>query len=114
MIRIAKAISPTSRSSGVTFVGPRGGRFGPCGPRRSVLDDSCVGGSSSKKSKSMSVSCSLTPGLLQEKVGSLYRLRRPGQDSRPRVEIRETVAEAALALSSNELVAGHYRPLRPL
>jgi len=51
---------------------------------------------------------------LQEKAGSLYRLARRAQDSDPGREIRETVSEAALALAPSELVAGRYRPLRPL
>ncbi len=51
---------------------------------------------------------------MQEKAGSLYRLARRAQDSDPGREIRETVSEAALALAPSELVAGRYRPLRPL
>jgi hypothetical protein len=51
---------------------------------------------------------------LQEKVGSLYRVHRSWQDSRSAPETSETVAEAALALSTSELVAERYRPLRPL
>jgi Protein kinase domain len=62
----------------------------------------------------MSVSCSVTARLLQEKVGSLYRLHRPGQDSSAKRETKGSVAEAALALSPSELVAERYRPLRPL
>jgi hypothetical protein len=62
----------------------------------------------------MSVSCSVTAPLLQEKVGSLYRLHRPGQDSSPERETKGIVAEPALALSTSELVAERYRPLRPL
>jgi eukaryotic-like serine/threonine-protein kinase len=62
----------------------------------------------------MSVSCSVTAPLLQEKVGSLYRLHRSGQDSSPERETKGIVAEPALALSTSELVAERYRPLRPL
>src|SRR5215218_10942622 len=80
----------------------------------------------------MSVSRSVTAPLLQEKVGSLYRLRRSGQDSSRERETKGIVAEAALgglpettavpstshetlpALSTSELVAERYRPLRPL
>jgi hypothetical protein len=51
---------------------------------------------------------------LQEKVGSLYRVRRPWQESRRRAENEQSVAEPAVALSSSELVAERYRPLRPL
>jgi hypothetical protein len=51
---------------------------------------------------------------LQEKVGSLYRLHRPGQDSPTVRETKGLVAEPALALSPSELVAERYRPLRPL
>jgi hypothetical protein len=51
---------------------------------------------------------------LQEKVGSLYRLRRSGQDSSRERETKGIVAETALALSPSELVAERYRPLRPL
>jgi Protein kinase domain len=65
----------------------------------------------------MSVSCSLIAPLsrpLQEKVGSLYRVRRSGQESQHRPENGESVAEPAVALTSSELVAERYRPLRPL
>jgi Protein kinase domain len=51
---------------------------------------------------------------LQEKVGSLYRVVRPAQDSDRIGETSGLVAEAALALSTSELVAERYRPLRPL
>jgi hypothetical protein len=51
---------------------------------------------------------------LQEKVGSLYRVVRPAQDSDRIGENSGLVAEAALALSTSELVAERYRPLRPL
>jgi hypothetical protein len=59
---------------------------------------------------------------LQEKVGSLYRLHRSGQDSSRERETKCIVAEPALgglrealpALSTSELVAERYRPLRPL
>jgi eukaryotic-like serine/threonine-protein kinase len=59
---------------------------------------------------------------LQEKVGSLYRLHRSGQDSSRERETKGIVAEPALgglretlpALSTSELVAERYRPLRPL
>jgi hypothetical protein len=51
---------------------------------------------------------------LQEKVGSLYRVARPAQDSDRIGENSGLVAEAALALSTSELVAERYRPLRPL
>jgi eukaryotic-like serine/threonine-protein kinase len=51
---------------------------------------------------------------LQEKVGSLYRVGRPAQDSDQPGENSGLVAEAALALSTSELVAERYRPLRPL
>jgi hypothetical protein len=51
---------------------------------------------------------------LQEKVGSLYRVRRPWKESHHRPENVQSVAEPAVALSSSELVAERYRPLRPL
>jgi hypothetical protein len=51
---------------------------------------------------------------LQEKVGSLYRVGRPAQDSDRPGENSGLVVEAALALSTSELVAERYRPLRPL
>jgi eukaryotic-like serine/threonine-protein kinase len=59
---------------------------------------------------------------LQEKVGSLYRLHRSGQDSSRERETKCIVAEPALGglrealptLSTSELVAERYRPLRPL
>jgi hypothetical protein len=51
---------------------------------------------------------------LQEKVGSLYRVGRSAQDSEQPGETPGLVAEAALALSTSELVAERYRPLRPL
>jgi hypothetical protein len=51
---------------------------------------------------------------LQEKSGPLYLVHRTGQDSSWKCEIKEVVAEAALALSPSELVAERYRPLRPL
>jgi eukaryotic-like serine/threonine-protein kinase len=51
---------------------------------------------------------------MQEKVGSLYRVRRSWQESRRRAENEQSVAEPAVALSPSELVAERYRPLRPL
>jgi eukaryotic-like serine/threonine-protein kinase len=51
---------------------------------------------------------------LQEKSGPLYLVHRPWQESSSKRETKGIVAEAALALSPSELVAGRYRPLRPL
>jgi hypothetical protein len=58
------------------------------------------------------------PADLQEKAGSLYRVARKAlvqkQEMPGKRETLGFVAEAAVALTTSELVAGRYRPLRPL
>ncbi len=121
-MRIAKAIRPTSRRSGVRLVGALG-RWGPRGPPgrrvvRSFPEASSVGGSSSKKSKSMSVSFSLSGEVLQRENLSPLLPRSPGlrQESdcaRPR-KLGVSWPRQRLPFSTSDLVAERYRPLRPL
>src|SRR5579864_7778319 len=121
MTRIANAISPVSRSSGVR---PLGGRVrvrrgerrvgaGRAGARGRRWGASSVSGSS-KKSKSVSSSCSVMIDGGSRRRPTLSLSPAGKGLFRPAANPKTVTTTTAEAFRAHDLVLGRYRPLRPL
>src|SRR5919201_961141 len=113
-IRIANAIRPTRRSSGVSPWGGRTGRRGPPGRGgRSGRVPSRVSGSS-KKSNSKSVSCSVIPPRSRANFDHCNGFGGGQRRFEAQRRTRPGMSGAPAIAAPPGLVLGRYRPLEPL